>query len=315
MGSESIAHEAKCLQTHNLYSNNQWGFRKGRSTKTLLISMTKGWKAALDDNKIVGAIFIDFRKAFDTILHELLPFKLQAVGIMSDSYNWILDYLKNRSQITTVNGSSSSTKPINYRVPQGSLLGLRLYSIYVNDLPEAVIDGEVEMYADDTTAYCIGDNFDTVTQHLNLIFKQIYRWSQRNRLSIHNRKSEAMLLSTKSLIGPLQELWYEENRIDFVNSSCCLGMEIDNKLSWSPHINRLCKTYRKKLGALRRMPRLSPKVLKEIYFKTVVPGVTYCISVWDGCTVPLFNKLEEIHTRAARLIHNLPHNWDNTYHL
>jgi len=115
-------------------------------------------------------IFIDIRKAFDTISHELLPLKLQAVGIMGNSYNWILDYLKDRSQFTTVNGSSSSTKPINYGVPQGSLLGPRLYSIYVNDLPDAVTEGEVEMYADDTTAYCIVDNFDIVTQRLNLIF-------------------------------------------------------------------------------------------------------------------------------------------------
>ena len=191
---------------HNLYSNNQWGFWKGRSTKTPLISMTERWRDALDDNKTVGAIFIDFRKAFDTILHELLPLKLQAVGIMGDSYNWILDYLKDRSQFTTVNGSSSSKKPINYGVPQGSLLGLRLYSIYVNDLPDAVTEGEVKMYAD-----CIGDNFDTVTQRLNLICKHM--WSQRNRLSVHNGKSEAMLLSTKPLIGTLQELRYEENRI------------------------------------------------------------------------------------------------------
>ena len=102
-----------------------------------------------------------------------------------------------------------------------------------------------------------------------------YMWSQGNRLSIHNGKSEAMLLSTKPLIGPLQELRYEENRIDFVNSTCCLGIEIDNKLSWSPHIDKLCKSYRKKLGALRRMPRLPPKELEEIYFKTVVSGVSY----------------------------------------
>ena len=63
------------------------------------------------------------------------------------------------------------------------------------------------------------------------------------------------------------------------------------------------------------MPCLPPQVLEEIYFKTVVPGVTYCISVWGGCTALLFNKLEEIHTRAARLIHNLPRDRDNTYHL
>ena len=128
--------------------------------------------------------------------------KLELWATLTIGY-WTSDYLKDRSQFTTVNGSSSSTKPINYGVSQGSLLGPRLYSIYVNDLPNAVTDGEVEMYADDTTAYCIGDNFDTVTKGLNLIFKQIYRWSQRNRLSIYKGKSEAMLLSTKPLIGPL----------------------------------------------------------------------------------------------------------------
>ena len=112
------------------------------------------------------------------------------------------------------------------------------------------------MYADETTAFCIGDNFDTVTLRLNLIFNQIYKWPQKNRLSIHNGKSEAMLLSTKPLIGPFQELRYEEKSIDLVNSTRCLGVEIDNKLSWSSHIDKLRKSYTKKLGALRRMPRL-----------------------------------------------------------
>ena len=79
------------------------------------------------------------------------------------------------------------------------------------------------------------------------------------------------------------------------------------------HIDKLCKSYRKKLGALRRMPRLPPKVLEEIYFKTVVSGVSYCIPVWGGCTAPLFNKLEEIHTKAARLMHDLPRDQDNTH--
>lgn len=84
--------------------------------------MTERWRAALDDNKTVGALFIDFRKAFDTISHELLPLKLQAVGIMGDSHNWILDYLKDRSQFTTVNGSS--TKPI-IRSPTRFLTGTK----------------------------------------------------------------------------------------------------------------------------------------------------------------------------------------------
>ena len=116
------------------------------------------------------------------------------------------------------------------------------------------------------------DNFHTVTQRLNLIFKQIYRSSQRNRLSIHNGKSEAMLLSTKPLIGPLQELRYEDNSIDFVNSTSFLGVEIDNILSWSPHIDKLCKSYRKKLGALRRMPLLPPQSTRGYLFQNICTG-------------------------------------------
>lgn len=300
------------LQMHNIYSDNQWGFRKGRSTETLLLSMTERWRMALDNNKVIGAIFIDYRKAFDTVSHELLPHKLQAAGIMGNSYSWLLDYLNNRSQYTVVNGSKSATKNIRYGVPQGSLLGPRLYSIYVNDLPDAVsADGVVEMYADDTTAYCIGDNVDTVILLLNSVLKQICKWSKRNRLSIHLGKSEAMLISTSSFTGPLQELSYNSNSMEFVTSTRCLGVDIDCKLSWSRHIENLCKSYSKKLGALKRMSRLPSRTLEEIYFKTVLPGITYCISVWGGCTTPLFNKLEEIHAKAARYIHRIPSATDN----
>ena len=303
------------LETNNLLNDNQWGFRKGRSTETLLTSMVERWKQALDDNKIIGAIFIDFRKAFDTVPHDLLPYKLQAAGIMGGPYTWLLDYLDNRQQFTEISGSRSSTKCISYGVPQGSLLGPRLFSIYVNDLPDAVSAGKVQMYADDTTVYCIGTNMDSVTESLNTILNQIYEWCQRNRLSLHPGKSEAMLISTTTPVGPLQLLKYGSNSVEFVDSTRCLGIEIDNKLSWSCHINNICKTYLKKLGAMKRMPRLPSKILEEIYFKTVIPGVTYCISVWGNCSTPLFNKLEEIHVKAARFIHRLPSSNDNSTQL
>ena len=89
---------------------------------------------------------------------------------MGNSYNWVLDYLLDRSQFTTVNGSSSSTKPTNYRVPQGSLLGPGLYLIYVNDMPDAVTEGEVEMYADDTTYEAMSvKDYDNVTSFKNCL--------------------------------------------------------------------------------------------------------------------------------------------------
>jgi hypothetical protein len=200
--------------------------------------MTERWKQALDDNKIVGAIFIDFKKAFDTVPHEALPYKLQAVGIMGNTYNWILDYLYNRRQYTVINGTLSSTKCISSGVPHGSLLGPRLYSIYVNDLPLAITDGTLQMYADDTTIYLIGTNIETIITSLNSILNQIHQWCLKNRLTVHPGKTEAMLIMNKPFTGPLQQLKYGPNDVKFVTSTTCLGIEIDNRLTWSPHACR-----------------------------------------------------------------------------
>lgn len=195
------------VQMYNIYSDNQWGFRKDRSTETFLLFTTERWRAALDDNKVIGVIFIDYKEAFDAVSHELLPHKLQAAGIIGNSYSWLLDYLNNRSQYTVVNSWKLATKNIRYGVAQGLLLGPRLYSIYLNDLPNAVpADSVVENYADDTTSYCIGDNVDVVILLLNSVLKHICKWLKRNRLSIHLGKSKAMLISTTSSTGPLQEL-------------------------------------------------------------------------------------------------------------
>lgn len=89
------------------------------------------------------------------------------------------------------------------------------------------------------------------------------------------------------------------------------GIEIDSSLSWSCHIDFLFKSYSKKLGALKRMSHLPSRTLEEIYFKTVLPRITYCISVWGGCTTPLFNKLQEIHAKAAIYIQTIPSATDN----
>jgi len=113
--------------------------------------MTEKWKLAMDKGLTVGAIFIDFQKAFDTVSHEVLSIKLNAVGIPGPLHLWIMNYLSNRYQYTEVNNRRSAFLPIKLGVPQGSLLGPRLFTIYTNDLPDHVKDGFILMYADDTT--------------------------------------------------------------------------------------------------------------------------------------------------------------------
>ena len=92
------------IETNNLSTNCQWGYKKGISTETLLLKMTEDWKIAIDHGKVVGVIFLDLRKAFDAVSHPVLMEKIEKTGIRGTLHNWILDYLTNRYQYTDVNG-------------------------------------------------------------------------------------------------------------------------------------------------------------------------------------------------------------------
>ena len=101
-------------------------------------------------------LFIDFKKAFDSVCHKTSALKLQANGISENLFRLITDYITDRKQYSEINGKSSEKQPNKYGVPQGSLLGPRLFGFHVNDLPDSIESGEVEMFSDDTEVYCVG---------------------------------------------------------------------------------------------------------------------------------------------------------------
>ena len=201
------------LTTHNLLSDRQWGFRKGHSTESLLLHLTEVWKEALDDGLKVGVLFIDFRKAFDCVDHVILGEKLKALGVSEDMWIWLMYYLANRSQLTQTDGASSESKPVKIEVPQGSLLGPRLFITYVNDLPDNIRSDEVCMCADDTTIYTIGNTTDEVAIALQVILDQLQTWCHKNRLIIHEGKCDTVFLDTKPFNAPLRPLVWVDKTI------------------------------------------------------------------------------------------------------
>ena len=202
------------LDTQGLLCHKQWGFRKNYSTESLLLHLTETWKNALDEGLKVGVLFIDFRKAFDTVNHTILLEKLKATGISGDLLSWLDNYMSARKQFVQISGYKSESKTVTYGVPQGSILGPKLFSIFVNDLPEAITSGDLFMFADDTTIFTIGKNIDNIILTLQSILDQVYTWCQFNRLIAHESKSEALIISSQNFIGPLPRLTYGNSTIE-----------------------------------------------------------------------------------------------------
>ena len=116
------------INENGLSNKNQWGLIKGRSTEGPLTHLKEKWKIALDKGNVVGVVFIDFKKAFDCVSHSILYLKLQALAFSGSALKWIIDYLKDRKQFAVVSGCKSQLNAVKCGIPQGSLLGPRLFS-------------------------------------------------------------------------------------------------------------------------------------------------------------------------------------------
>ena len=293
---------------NNLLTDKQWAYRKGLSTELLLAQLTETWRKVVDANLVVGVAFVDFRKAFDCVSHSILIHKLHNhFGIHDPLLSWITNYLKDRSQFVNTNGNQSDIARVTCGIPQGSVLGPILYSLYTSDMPNAITSGTTYMYADDTTIYCTGKSIDVVTERLNKALNELYLWCLNNSLTPHPSKCEAMIMSRGVFQGPLNSLTIGAHNVKWVSQTRLLGVNLDNKLDWSKHVLGVRKSFVNKLCLLKRSRSLQRHVLMDLYFKVILPSITYALPVWGGClSKELFNTLETLHTRAARIICNFP---------
>lgn len=178
------------LTENNILYPYQFGFRKNHSTSLALIDVIDNIYSCLDNNETVVGIYVDLQKAFDTVDHNILLYKLYNCGVRGIAHKWFVNYLYNRKQFTSVNNAVSMLKNVTCGVPQGSVLGPLLFLIYVNDIAQAAPGVQVKLFADDTNLFLSGIDISELICRSNNCLESLNRWCIANRLHMNFEKNE-----------------------------------------------------------------------------------------------------------------------------
>ena len=150
-------------------------------------------KTSIDTGKYGCGIFIDLRKAFDTVNHKILLDKLEHYGIRGNLLNWFHSYLTDRKQFVSINGQNSDLMDITCGVPQGSVLGPLLFLLYINDLPNISKILNFYLFADDTNIYYESKSLNEIEKTVNKELDKLYLWLNVNRLSLNLDKTNYII--------------------------------------------------------------------------------------------------------------------------
>ena len=181
------------LEQNNILFENQFGFRKNNSTSYALMEITQKIKESVEKGKFGCGIFIDVRKAFDTVNHSILLKKLEHYGVRGILLQWFRSYLTERKQYVFYNGEPSDLEPISCGIAQGSVLGPLLFLLYINDLPNISSKLKFFLFADDTNIYFESNDLSKLEKTVNKELKKLYSWLNVNRLSLNISKTNFII--------------------------------------------------------------------------------------------------------------------------
>ncbi|KAJ8726971.1 hypothetical protein PYW08_015368 [Mythimna loreyi] len=304
------------LNKFKIISSSQFGFRQGVSTEDAIDALSSLVTEHLDAGKKCITVFLDIKKAFDTVSVLTLVAKLEGIGIRGTPLNFFKNYLTNRKQRVKMGTYTSDDADVLYGVPQGSVLGPTLFLTYINDLCNLnVKNATIFSYADDTAVVFSGDNWYDVKLKAELGMIQIANWLRDNLLSLNTTKTNYICfsISNHSQDEPLNIKIHTCNTTSDKNCKCpiiekvsqtkYLGIIIDQKLSWYSHIEHITARLRKLGWIFKSLRHILPKnikhkrecsrnLLNEIYISLAQSVIVYCIPVWGGAAKTKFIILE-----------------------
>ena len=247
------------------------------------MEITERIKNSIDHGKYGCGIFIDLKKAFDTVNHKILLDKLDHYGVRNELLKWFESYLTDRKQYVFHNGESSTLKDITCGVPQGSVLGPLLFLIYINDLPNTSDKLKFFLFADDTNIYFESNNLQSMEKTINTELKQLNVWLNVNRFALNISKTNFVIFRTCN--KPLKNVTLKINKKAIAQKDHIkyLGITIDCHLNWKQHIINVSKKISRSIGIMYKLREyMNTNMLKNIYYSLIYSYIVYAIQVWGS---------------------------------
>ena len=299
------------LDSHDLLNPFQSAYRRHHSTETALLRVHNDLVSDIGNKKMAVLLLLDLSSAFDTVDHQILLDRLQnRYGINANALAWFRAYLKDRSRYVSVMGSNSASVMLTTGVPQGSVLGPILFSLYVGPLYDITqLHGiRAHFYADDTQLYIAIDpklDMSSSLKRVELCLLHIKKWMKRNFLKLNDEKTEMLLIGSRSNLNKCRSLSIKlgvtviESKSEVKN----LGSIFDSELSMDSFISAKCSSAAYYLRCISRIRKfLDIESTKTLIHAFVTSRLDYANGLLISANNSSIARLQVIQNRAARLI-------------
>ena len=297
------------LLTHmkraGLLNSFQHGFLKNRSTTTHLLECCLDWNVALRSKNAIDIVYLDYAKAFDSVVHSKLIAKLTCYGVDGMLVKWIQSFLIGRSQFVRIGSSISNSCPVLSGVPQGSVLGPVLFIIYVNDIPRSQ-GVSIKLFADDTKLYTVLHEDIISSVDLQNCLDEISKWSSVWQLKLAPVKCTVMRIRSGQSFKNSPSYHIGANNLPVITSCTDLGVSYNDRLSFSPHLSKIVvkASHRAKL-ILKCFTSRDPQLLMRAFCTFVRPLLEFSSVIWSPYTIADINRIESVQRSFTRAINNL----------